>query len=541
MPIVEVNGQELEFPDDMGQDQIKAVLQKKFAPKKQPEIDKMKLVAGLVSEAMPTTPFTAISKHVVLPAIADPKGAARAAVDQVPQGGTAGFADELIDKATSGVVSNRLDMPYDDVYNIAREMSKDQLAKDWKEQPGISLGSQALGGYGTGKLVGKALGPLDRLGRGGKAVQNIATTEGLGALYGAGTAEDGERGSGALTGAVGATAVSRGIPWVASLADKSLKGIKNAVQGLSAQTPDEVQATIEAIKNQSRQNYAAMRSAGAVINPQHAQQLTDDVTQAVIRGEKVNPRLHKDTLGLLDDFANETQGGPLDVESLDQWRQLFRDVVNRNTDIKGAQNGDARLALKAIDKIDDVLESLQPQNLMSGATSAVEALQKGRQGYAQSKRMQDIQSILERSEGDANALKRNLNNFLSKKKNLAGWTQEEISALEDAATNTGGELLLKMFGKLGFDLGASRAPGNAALPGIAAVSGHMPEVALGTAARSTHKSIAAAKAQKLVDMLGARGDPNKIAQLLMAQQPPVPAINQLGQQGSLLTNLLMKP
>lgn len=32
MPIVEVEGQEIEFPDNMGQDEIKAVLQKKFAP-----------------------------------------------------------------------------------------------------------------------------------------------------------------------------------------------------------------------------------------------------------------------------------------------------------------------------------------------------------------------------------------------------------------------------------------------------------------------------------------------------------------------------
>lgn len=538
MPIVEVNGQEIEFPDDMGHDQIKAALQKKFSP--QQPLDKAKLVAGLVSEAMPTTPFTAIAKHVVLPAIADPKGAARAAVDQIPQGGTAGFSDELIDKATSGVVANRLDMPYDDVYNMARGMSKDQLAKDWKEQPGISLGSQVLGGYGTGKLVGKALGPLDRLGRGGKAVQNIATTEGLGALYGAGSAEDGERGGGALTGALGATAVSRGIPWAASLVDKSLKGAKNAVQGLSAQTPDEIQGTIDAISKHKNQSYAKMRSVGAVPNPQATQKIVDEIKGALHGSGKLNKHLHKDTIAVLDDFLAEANSGVLDVESLDQYRQLFRDVVQRNS-INGAQNGDAFKAGRVIDKIDDLLDGLTTADLVSGSPEAIDALKEGRQAYAKSKRLGEVKRIIENSEGDANALKRNMSNFLKKQKNTIGWDENEIAALKDAATNTGGELFLKMFGKLGFDLGASRAPGNAALPGIAAISGHMPEVAAGTAARATHKSIAAAKAQNLVDMLGARGNYPEITRLLQAQQSPVPMINQLGQQSSLLSSLLMKP
>jgi len=39
MPIVEVNGQELEFPDDMTPEAIKGVLQAKF-PKPEPSYDK---------------------------------------------------------------------------------------------------------------------------------------------------------------------------------------------------------------------------------------------------------------------------------------------------------------------------------------------------------------------------------------------------------------------------------------------------------------------------------------------------------------------
>jgi len=55
MPIVEVNGQELEFPDTMGKDEIKAVLQRKFPPEtaqKPPQVTKgQSAIAGMTDMA----------------------------------------------------------------------------------------------------------------------------------------------------------------------------------------------------------------------------------------------------------------------------------------------------------------------------------------------------------------------------------------------------------------------------------------------------------------------------------------------------------
>jgi hypothetical protein len=542
------DGQVVSFPDDMPHDQIKSMISSKYPDVQKQNVpepmeipSEWELATKLVSKALPTNPLTAVSKYATLPAVGNPAGAARAAVDQTAQGGTLGFSDELIDKATSGIVSQSLDMPYDDVYNMARKMSKEQLSKEWKEQPGVSLAAQVAGGYGTGKTIAKALGPLNSLGRGGKAVQNIATTEGMGAAAGAGNADDGKRASGALTGALGATAVSRGIPLAASLVDKSLNGARNIAKGFSAQSPEEVQAAVDAGKNVSRGAYQRMRSAGAVLTPQANQAVVNDVATSIASAGKMNKTMHSGTLGVLTDFAEEARQGPMDIETLDQYRQLFKEVVSKDTDIKGAIHGDGMRAMKAIDAIDDAIENMGPHNIQNNSRDAIEALNVARKEWAKASRTQDIQRIIERSEGDANALKRNLQNFLNKKKNTKGWTAEEINTLKDAAHNTGGELLLKTLGKFGFDLGGSSTPGNTALPAIGLMAGEPMTVVSGTAARTAQKSIARAKAQTLVDMLLARDDPQKINQLLLQQQPVSPAINSVANQSSLLSTILMKP
>lgn len=511
----------------------------------------------MAASLLQNVPGVPLPVKAMASAVGDPSGSARTAIDQITQGGTFGFGDELIDKAVTPNVAKTLDIPESDAYNLARQMSKEQLAKEWQDHPGIALASQALGGYGPGKLATKgigaitntALGTAGRAGTVGKALQNIAATEGIGAAYGAGTADDGDRGSGAARGALTASLVSRGVPLAASLADDALTQARNAYRGFFAQSPAELDNTLEQMGKKTSASYQAMRNAGATFTPQTQQDIVNSVGQELANSGKINSTLHAGTISALSDLSNEAQKGTLDLESLDQYRQLFSAVKQNATEVNGNVKPDGKMASVAIRAIDNAIGKLGAGDISNPA--ALDALNQGRADYAKMARFRDVAGIVQKSDGDANVLKRNLQNFADKGKKLSGWNSDELNALNEAATNSTSEKLLKQTGKFGIDLGGSKTPGNVAIPALTVMGAEsfggpeaaakaLPVVVGGTAARYAQKNIAAAKAQALLDLLSARGDQNTLAQLMLQQQAPSQMLRNTGNQSSLIYSLLSK-
>ena len=182
---------------------------------------------------------------------------------QAYQGLTFGFGDELIDLPTAAIVAALTGQKYSDVLQEARDISRENIAKDWQQAPITSAVANIAGGVpfglaAAGKNVAvKGLQGLDKISdaakvrkiadaitNAGKASSGWAATgnrlqragkgmaigSGLGAIAGAGSGGDTieERfastglgaGIGSVVGGISG-AVSRGAPSVQSVAKKA--------------------------------------------------------------------------------------------------------------------------------------------------------------------------------------------------------------------------------------------------------------------------------------------------------------------------------
>jgi hypothetical protein len=155
---------------------------------------------------------------------------------------------------------------------------------------------------------------------------------------------------------------------------------------------------------------------------------------------------------------------------------------------------------------------LTSKDIKSGDPKALDWLKQGRAQWAQAAKMDDISYIMKKADGNPDAIKRLLTQYINKDKNLRGLNESEIKLLKEAANTTFGEGVWKLIGKTGVDLGSSTYVGRAGLPIIEALSGfaagHAPAalgvIAAGTAARGIQRSLAKGKVETLFKALESR-------------------------------------
>lgn len=292
----------------------------------------------------------------------------------------------------------------------------------------------------------------------------------------------------------------------------------NLVKGATARTGDELERAAEAIKGNSSALYAKSRDLGAVLNADAAAKGIASIEQSLGR---ISPRRQGDTLSVLNDMKEAASKGNLSLEDLDDFRQDFRDVHNDHTDFTGHTKSDGYKASQAINGLDDWVNELGPEHLASGDPAAIDALNSGRQQWAQYRKFDSIANVVKQADGDPNKLKAGLTRFLNKTNNTRGFSDDEISALQTAARNSTGEKLLKSVGKFGIDLGSSLSPGNTALPaltgftGLGMGTGHgIPMVAAGTMARQAQKYLARGKAENLLSTIEGNAQSSPALQML---------------------------
>lgn len=442
-----------------------------------------------------------------------PVSAGRTALDQGLQGATFGFADEITDRAGAGIAGLFTSEKYDDLLKEARGMSKERLNAEMQQRPGLSITSNLAGGLLTGGAgattkTGTAIANSLRSGNTAARVTKGAVAGATsGGLYGAGSAEDGERLEGAGKGAALGGAFGAAIPIAGAAVNAGVKGSQNAWKGVFARTGEDLQKIGQQIKDKASSHYKVMRESGAVINPNSGKRLISAIDNALLSTGKNNPRLHGDTISVIDDLKAASQSGRIGLEELDQFRQLLGEVVSKNTDAIKGINPDALKASRAIEALDDIVEKFSAKDIRGGNTDAINALNMARQEWKKYRKFESISNIIRRADGDPNKLKSGLQAFVLKKKNLQGFSKEERVALVNAARNSGGEKLLKALGKFGFDLGASLTPGNTFLPvasslaGGAGVPGGIPLAVGGTAARQAQKYVGRAKIEDVLKMI----------------------------------------
>ena len=178
--------------------------------------------------------------------------------------------------------------------------------------------------------------------------------------------------------------------------------------------------------------YQNMRNNGATLNKNGIDEVTSSVDNNLKNSGLMNERLHGDTLSVVKDLNDEAATGSMDLEKLDQYRQLLNQVVRKNIG-----DPDAFKAQQAINALDDAVNSLGAKHLSSGTPDAISALNEGRKYYAASARLTTVENILNDASNAPNAQTAIKGGFrsLSKtlQKNPRGWSEDEVKAVNHAA------------------------------------------------------------------------------------------------------------
>jgi hypothetical protein len=493
----------------------------------------------------------------------------RTVFDNAIQVPTFGFADEAMDAIGAAgatliqdprgfIKGETSDPALAEELATARENTKERMALQDQQNPKAALAGTALGiaatipmGYnkaiagtipsqlnttrGLINAIPKATTTAGNWARSGKTAQagrqlsrleqladfGIRSAKGTAlaapstALFGAGTAEDGERLEGAKSGLRMAPLVGTAGPAVLATASgvkatgKAIsEGSKNLVKGFSARGAEALDDAAAALKKTASASYQESKNIGAVLNSQKAINIAKEIENAVLNDGKINNRLHGDTLSVLDDIkaaAGSVSGKfqkMLSLEELDQFRQLLSDAVRKNTDLTG-QNPDARKASIAIDALDDAIDQITGKDLVKGDVKAVESLNRGRDEWRKFRKFEAVSDIIRKADGDVNKIKSGIKRLVENKKKIRGFTTDEVDALREASKNSAGESILKGLGRFGFE------PKNVFLPtvgGAAATSviGAAPAAALvaaGTASRQVQKYVGRGKAENALEVL----------------------------------------
>jgi hypothetical protein len=214
----------------------------------------------------------------------------------------------------------------------------------------------------------------------------------------------------------------------------------------------------------------------------------------------LNEKLRPITAGTVDDIE-KTLKGPLTLEKFDELRQGI------SLDLRKAQGNDKRILLQMKDHLDKFADNVAPGD-MTGGPNGVKYLTEARKTWAQSKKAETIEKIMDLADVDgtgkytqsgfANAVRREMRTLYKsiKKGKENGWAPEEIALIRQMArggsTSRTVNLMAKFAPRGPMSIVLGQAFGSA-LPGIGNVAlplaGHVAGQAADRAALSAASRI----------------------------------------------------
>jgi len=315
-------------------------------------------------------------------------GAALTASRQAGQGASFGFLDEPTDALLAGATSLATGVPYDQMYDEARDITKRDLKNDWQEHPFLSAGGNVAGGVLTGKagadLLSKGLPAVS------STIKNAATLypktaafltgAGGGGLYAAGQAEGNlsDRADDALTGAayggplgVGGYWAAKGASNLGSMISPMLKKspavaadvggiLDDPIQQAVAQTDDILAPAVSQSAKMADDAITPMKLAGILDETALAQTQQGNVLP-LTRGNKTqNVNIQR-----MEQIAAESGSKPmLEARALQQTaaRKPFENILGADVpvdpiDLRNMEQGFAESAATGVRKSFDSLKN----------------------------------------------------------------------------------------------------------------------------------------------------------------------------------------
>lgn len=292
--------------------------------------------------------------------------------------------------------------------------------------------------------------------------------------------------------------------------------------------------TNEQIKSAASAAYDTADNAGVVIKPDAVKRLTSDI-QGDLADFGMDATLHPRIMAVynrLEAAGNEN----ISLKGVDILRRVASNAA------KSPDPSEQALASKIIDKIDEFIGNLGPDDVLQGnADEGIAALTRARGLWSTLRKSEMIDNAVNSAELKAastnsggntqNAIRQALRAILDNPKKSRGFTGEEKQALEDIIRGTITQNTLRTIGRLAPSSNSWLGP----LLGVGGYLGGGPAGGLGgmiagqiiPAAGSAAKAGATALTNKSVDALSAliRSNAMRPAEDAISMAPPMPSID----------------
>lgn len=408
-------------------------------------------------------------KRGLIPGAAQPKGIGRTIVENVfgdndPNTQNLGekvgtFLNKAGEAMTFGLVGDEASaaaaaaipggMGYDE--RLAYERGQEAMFEE--SNPGAALGAE-VGGAVLGTLLpGGAFGTM---GKGAGALKTVAASAGAGAgmggTYGFMEGEGGlpnranEAQTGALIGGlVGAAAPAVGAG-VQKFADN--RAANRAIREAVSSAP-----TTADLRSQGRAAYDAIEGAGITIKPERVQNLTTDIANA-LRGEGAAytgaERVLPGSSAILNAVPELGAGAnTVPFNELD----MFRRYANNAAAGAVANNpNDARIASGVVERLDDFVMGLKPDDVDSGDIQILqELLPKARNLWSRMSRSDLIDTAIEAGNnnyrtGSASGVRAQFQRILNNPKLIRGFSDAEKKMIQRVVNGTLPEQIVNYLG-----------------------------------------------------------------------------------------------
>jgi hypothetical protein len=205
------------------------------------------------------------------------------------------------------------------------------------------------------------------------------------------------------------------------------------------------------LKTQSRAFKAAANSSGVRVNPDSYTNLAAGL-ETEMGMNRLNAKLHPGSTGAFEELTKAV-GQDLDLDDLQTLRRLIGQAL-RST--KPELEDDRRLAGIMMERLDDYVDNLSPDDVVAGDPSGVaENLKQFRSLWSRAKKSEIVEDIIERAKvqasGFENGVRIGFRGLLTKRGGTRGFTKDEIALMNQiAAGGTSGEKLMRLLGKLSF-------------------------------------------------------------------------------------------
>lgn len=243
--------------------------------------------------------------------------------------------------------------------------------------------------------------------------------------------------------------------------------------------PDMAKLTAPQLKAEASKLYQQAADQGGTITPQKVDSFLDDIASKVVpKDEKVlGLGAGKTSKNLLDEIKSVYGNKPLTLEEAQNLDEFLTEKIDDFVEMgvvkkEGKRIQDIQRSLR------EMIESVGPDDVDNPA--GFEALKKGRELWSRSRRLADVERVLQRAQymdQPGNAIKTGLRTILTNPSKSRGFTKDEIKALEKAMKTGLEDDLLRTFGSrlmnfTGSAIGAGiGGPAGAVLGGAATSAG----------------------------------------------------------------------